>query len=103
MADALFERDGSRFVPTELARGPWTPGALHGGPQPDGIGLAESRLWDRDGRLGPCGAEPADRPTLSRPRVGPTRPRLVEEAPADTEDESHHAEEDREEGFAVAR
>jgi acyl-coenzyme A thioesterase PaaI-like protein len=28
---ALFVRDGARFVPTELARGPWDPGALHGG------------------------------------------------------------------------
>jgi hypothetical protein len=32
MAGALFEQDGSRFLPTELARGPWTPEALHGGP-----------------------------------------------------------------------
>src|SRR5262245_25491605 len=32
MAGGLFEQDGSRFVPTELARGPWTPEALHGGP-----------------------------------------------------------------------
>jgi hypothetical protein len=28
---AMFERDGSRFVPTQLARGPWSPKALHGG------------------------------------------------------------------------
>ena len=28
---ALFERDGSRYVPTQLARGPWSPKALHGG------------------------------------------------------------------------
>jgi hypothetical protein len=28
---ALFERDGSRYVPTPLARGPWNPNALHGG------------------------------------------------------------------------
>jgi Thioesterase-like superfamily len=28
---ALFERHGSRFVPTPLARGPWHPRALHGG------------------------------------------------------------------------
>ena len=27
----LFERDGSRYVPTQLARGPWNPNALHGG------------------------------------------------------------------------
>ena len=28
---ALFERDGTRYVPTRLARGPWSPKALHGG------------------------------------------------------------------------
>src|SRR5437763_1357560 len=32
MPDALFERDGARFVPTELCRGPWSPEAQHGGP-----------------------------------------------------------------------
>jgi len=31
MADAIFVRDGERFVPTELARGPWSPDAQHGG------------------------------------------------------------------------
>ena len=30
--DAVFHRDGGRFVPTELARGPWDPNAQHGGP-----------------------------------------------------------------------
>jgi hypothetical protein len=30
--DALFEQDGPRLVPTDLARGPWSPDALHGGP-----------------------------------------------------------------------
>src|SRR5579864_3034611 len=29
---ALFDREGDRFVPTELSRGPWSPDALHGGP-----------------------------------------------------------------------
>jgi hypothetical protein len=29
---ALFERDGARFIPTELTRGPWIPTAQHGGP-----------------------------------------------------------------------
>jgi hypothetical protein len=29
---ALFVREGGSFVPTEIARGPWDPGALHGGP-----------------------------------------------------------------------
>lgn len=31
MADSLFLPDGEAFVPTELARGPWSPNALHGG------------------------------------------------------------------------
>lgn len=30
--DALFHPDGADVVPTEFARGPWTPDALHGGP-----------------------------------------------------------------------
>jgi hypothetical protein len=32
LPDAVFHRDGDRFVPTELARGPWDPNAQHGGP-----------------------------------------------------------------------
>lgn len=31
MAGAIFTRDGERFVPSELARGPWSPEAQHGG------------------------------------------------------------------------
>jgi len=31
-AEAFFVRDGNRFVPTELTRGPWDPKAQHGGP-----------------------------------------------------------------------
>jgi hypothetical protein len=30
-ADAIFERRGDAFFATELARGPWDPGAQHGG------------------------------------------------------------------------
>ncbi len=30
--EALFHVDGDDVVPTELARGPWSPDALHGGP-----------------------------------------------------------------------
>jgi hypothetical protein len=30
--EALFDRDGARYVPTEASRGPWSPDALHGGP-----------------------------------------------------------------------
>jgi hypothetical protein len=32
MTDALFELDGDLLVPTQYARGPWDPRALHGGP-----------------------------------------------------------------------
>ncbi len=31
MAESIFTADGDRFVPTEQARGPWDPRALHGG------------------------------------------------------------------------
>src|SRR4051812_30899846 len=31
MADAIFIREDRHFVPTELARGPWSPNAQHGG------------------------------------------------------------------------
>src|SRR3954471_5437436 len=32
MSDAFFVRDGDRYLPTELTRGPWSPDAQHGGP-----------------------------------------------------------------------
>lgn len=32
LPDAVFHREGDRYVPTELARGPWDPNAQHGGP-----------------------------------------------------------------------
>jgi hypothetical protein len=31
MSESVFVRDGARFLPTEHARGPWDPQALHGG------------------------------------------------------------------------
>jgi hypothetical protein len=31
VADALFELDGGRFVPSALTAGPWDPGSQHGG------------------------------------------------------------------------
>ncbi len=31
MSDSIFLADGEQFVPTEHARGPWDPNALHGG------------------------------------------------------------------------
>jgi hypothetical protein len=41
---ALFEPDREYFVPTELARGPWDPAALHGGPPAALIGRALEAL-----------------------------------------------------------
>jgi hypothetical protein len=38
--DALFHPDGDRWVPTDHARGPWSPDALHGGPVAALIGRA---------------------------------------------------------------
>jgi len=32
MSDAFFVAEGRRFLPTELTRGPWEPGAQHAGP-----------------------------------------------------------------------
>lgn len=43
---ALFERDHGRFVPTEYARGPWDPRALHGGPSAALAARAVERLTD---------------------------------------------------------
>jgi hypothetical protein len=48
MTDALFERlDADRYLPTEFARGPWSPEALHGGPVAAllaGVGAQVGRL-----------------------------------------------------------
>jgi acyl-coenzyme A thioesterase PaaI-like protein len=41
--DALFVPDGDELVPTELARGPWSPEALHGG----AVAAAVARSVDR--------------------------------------------------------
>ncbi|MBV8952046.1 MAG: thioesterase family protein [Actinobacteria bacterium] len=44
LPDAVFHLDGDRFVPTELARGPWSPDAQHGGPPAALLGRAIERL-----------------------------------------------------------
>lgn len=45
MPDAIFLPDGSdRFTPTELARGPWDPDALHGGAPAALLARAVERL-----------------------------------------------------------
>ena len=46
MADAIYERDGELFVPSELARGPWTPEAQHGGPPAALLARAIERFED---------------------------------------------------------
>jgi Thioesterase-like superfamily len=44
LPDAVFHVDGDRFVPTELARGPWSPDAQHGGPPAALLGRAIERF-----------------------------------------------------------
>jgi hypothetical protein len=44
VAEAFYERDGKRFVPTELTRGPWDPDAQHAGPPAALLGRAIERL-----------------------------------------------------------
>jgi hypothetical protein len=57
MSAAVFEPDGDTLVPTVLARGPWDPDAMHGGPPAaalaravesvptvDGVAMAVARL-----------------------------------------------------------
>ena len=54
MPDALFVADHDRFVPTELARGPWDPNALHGGP----VAALVAGGWLLSGRLPVAGPGP---------------------------------------------
>jgi hypothetical protein len=44
MSESIFTADGDRFVPTEHARGPWDPRALHGGAPAALITAAFERL-----------------------------------------------------------
>jgi hypothetical protein len=44
--EAFYERDGDRFLATELTRGPWDPGAQHAGPPSALIGREVERLED---------------------------------------------------------
>jgi hypothetical protein len=48
---ALFVPDGDSLVPTELARGPWTPDALHGGPVAAVVTRATERAVPADDGL----------------------------------------------------
>ncbi len=48
-ADSVFVRDGDWFIPSELARGPWSPDSLHGGaPAALLAGYAEQTIADED-------------------------------------------------------
>ena len=49
MPDAFFERDGERFVPSELTRGPWDPGAQHAGPPSALVARAVEHHEPREG------------------------------------------------------
>jgi acyl-CoA thioesterase len=49
MGDSFFLPDGDRFVPTELARGPWSDDAAHAGPPAALLGRAVELLEPRDG------------------------------------------------------
>jgi Acyl-CoA thioesterase C-terminal domain/Acyl-CoA thioesterase N-terminal domain len=44
VSEAFYERDGDRFVATELTRGPWDPGAQHAGPPSALLGRAIEQL-----------------------------------------------------------
>jgi hypothetical protein len=46
---AFFSLDGQHFVPSELTRGPWDPGAQHAGPPSALLGRAIERCEPRDG------------------------------------------------------
>src|SRR5437763_2720086 len=51
MAEAVFVPDGPRFVATELARGPWDPGAQHVGAPAALMVRAFERLAGTEGLL----------------------------------------------------
>jgi hypothetical protein len=46
---ALFVPDGDRLVPTELARGPWSPNSLHGGPVAAAVARSVEQVAGDDG------------------------------------------------------
>jgi hypothetical protein len=46
--EAFYERDGDRFLATELTRGPWDPGAQHAGPPAALLGHALEGLPDAE-------------------------------------------------------
>ena len=69
-AGALFVPDGEHLVPTDLARGPWSPDALHGGP----VAALAARAAER---CVPAGDLQLVRVTLELLRPVPTAPLSV--------------------------
>lgn len=53
MSDAIFVPEGDAFVPTDLARSPWGPNLLHGGP-PAGLLARAIENAVRDGDMHPA-------------------------------------------------
>jgi acyl-Coa thioesterase superfamily protein/acyl-CoA thioesterase superfamily protein len=49
MSEAFYERDGDRYLATELTRGPWDPGAQHAGPPAALLGREIERLGAAEG------------------------------------------------------
>jgi hypothetical protein len=49
MDGAFYSRDGERYVPSELTRGPWDPDAQHAGPPAALLGRAVESCEPRDG------------------------------------------------------
>ncbi|MFN8162613.1 MAG: thioesterase family protein [Solirubrobacterales bacterium] len=48
MLDAFYKRDGDLYLATELTRGPWDPGAQHGGPPSALLARELERLPDAE-------------------------------------------------------
>lgn len=71
LPDAVFHLDGDRFVPTPLARGPWSPDAQHGGPPAALLGRAIERFE-------PSTASRIARVTVELLRPVPLQPLRVE-------------------------
>src|SRR5687767_8606465 len=52
-AEAFYRHEDNRFVPSELTRGPWDPGAQHAGPPSALLARALERCEPREGmRIG---------------------------------------------------
>ncbi len=76
--DSFYERDGDRYLATDLTRGPWDPGAQHAGPPGALIAREIERLGG--GRLGNAEGPPAQvgRITYDLLRSVPIAPLTVE-------------------------